>query len=248
MNFYKFFRARRRKGASLVEFAIVFPIIIIFILGLIDIARYWSARSILQAGVNEGANLAAELSGVEIDIRQLCCDDSGNSSCTNPQEDRETLERFLTVRRQIIRAALRLPLGTFFGRKGLNERGVNLLRVLVQDDTNNGCSDPIGSYYAGFLRPGESVIITTPSGAKTISHPRALQADEPLSPTLLKQPVIVVAAAEFDWFLPFIPNSVMIVKGSAIRERVWRGLLPDLFEPPPPPPTPTPTVNCAVEC
>jgi Flp pilus assembly protein TadG len=53
----KFFK--RQQGQSLVEFALIFPIIVIILFGIIEFGRLWETMSVLTSAAREGARVAA---------------------------------------------------------------------------------------------------------------------------------------------------------------------------------------------
>ena len=51
-------RPRRNSGQALVEFAVVVPILILLILGLVDFARAWNTYQVITDAAREGARTA----------------------------------------------------------------------------------------------------------------------------------------------------------------------------------------------
>ena len=52
-------RRREERGAALVEFALILPILVLFVFGIVEFGRAYSARIELTAAVREGARAAA---------------------------------------------------------------------------------------------------------------------------------------------------------------------------------------------
>ena len=50
--------ARCRKGQALVEFALVLPLLLLLILGIVEFGRAWNAKQILTDAAREGARLS----------------------------------------------------------------------------------------------------------------------------------------------------------------------------------------------
>ncbi len=50
--------ARCRKGQALVEFALVLPLLMLLILGIVEFGRAWNAKQILTDAAREGARLS----------------------------------------------------------------------------------------------------------------------------------------------------------------------------------------------
>jgi len=55
--------ARRVSGTSLVEFALLLPVLLLFVLGVVDVGRALQFNNIVTVMSREGANLAARTSG-----------------------------------------------------------------------------------------------------------------------------------------------------------------------------------------
>jgi Flp pilus assembly protein TadG len=70
--------ARCRKGQALVEFALVLPLLLLLILGIVEFGRAWNAKQILTDAAREGARLSVignsnitDTSQVNTRIRQI---------------------------------------------------------------------------------------------------------------------------------------------------------------------------------
>ena len=50
---------KRQKGQALVEFALIFPVIVIILFGIIEFGRLWETMSVLTSAAREGARVAA---------------------------------------------------------------------------------------------------------------------------------------------------------------------------------------------
>jgi Flp pilus assembly protein TadG len=77
--------ARDERGAAVVEFALVLPLLVMFIFGIIEFGRAYSAKVELTAAVREGARAAAlgsdgavatrtatDLKGIKVDAIPAC--------------------------------------------------------------------------------------------------------------------------------------------------------------------------------
>jgi Flp pilus assembly protein TadG len=67
-------KVRRENGASLVEFALVAPLIVMLLLGIIDFGWMLSQRQDVRHGAREAARLAAVNSADVATMTQLACD------------------------------------------------------------------------------------------------------------------------------------------------------------------------------
>jgi Flp pilus assembly protein TadG len=54
-----FIRSRRSDGQALVEFALLIPLLVIIILGIIEFGRIWMTMNVLASAAREGARKAA---------------------------------------------------------------------------------------------------------------------------------------------------------------------------------------------
>lgn len=52
-------RHDRERGAALVEFALILPILVMFVFGIVEFGRFYNARIQLTSAVREGARAAA---------------------------------------------------------------------------------------------------------------------------------------------------------------------------------------------
>lgn len=64
-------RARNERGQALVEFAIVLPLLLLLLLGIVDFARAWNVFEVLTDAAREGARVAVvyQPSTTEQDVR-----------------------------------------------------------------------------------------------------------------------------------------------------------------------------------
>jgi Flp pilus assembly protein TadG len=69
-----------QRGAQLLEFALVLPLLLVLAVGVVDFGRAWNIRQILNNAAREGARLAASRPSVELSN----CNSNSNSSNSNP--------------------------------------------------------------------------------------------------------------------------------------------------------------------
>jgi hypothetical protein len=75
-----------KKGQSLVEFAIILPIVVILVIGVIDFGRYMLAYSTLNTAVREGTRMAVvgdNYSDIAARINVVCSNLKGFNCATN---------------------------------------------------------------------------------------------------------------------------------------------------------------------
>jgi Flp pilus assembly protein TadG len=59
LKFLKFTHSRRESGQSVVEFALVMPIFVILLFGIIEFGRLWMTVNVMTGAAREGARVAA---------------------------------------------------------------------------------------------------------------------------------------------------------------------------------------------
>ena len=84
-------RARRgdpRRGQALVEFALVIPILLLLLLGVVDFARAWNVYEVLTDAAREGAREAVVDNGKsEAEIRTIVRSAAGRAGIALPDTD-----------------------------------------------------------------------------------------------------------------------------------------------------------------
>jgi hypothetical protein len=87
-------RRRRSRGQSLVEFALVLPIFLLMLFGLVDLGRYVYLNSTLSQAAREGARLAA-VEASWLGSTAARCDQPGGPVC--PTDTAELRSHVLTA-------------------------------------------------------------------------------------------------------------------------------------------------------
>jgi Flp pilus assembly protein TadG len=67
-------RLRSERGAELIEFALVFPLLLLVVLGIIDFGFLFQRYEVLTNATREGARLATLPSYTEADVQDRVCD------------------------------------------------------------------------------------------------------------------------------------------------------------------------------
>jgi hypothetical protein len=253
-----------QRGASFIEFVAIFPVLFFFVVGLIDIVRYWAVRIVIQAGVDRASVMASRLSGLDSDVKVYGGQDGLDEF--NQEEslsgDRGELRSFILARDEVLREAAKFPLAYMVGSADssplVHFKG-------IRASLSNGPGDsilgtPPTTYNAALLRPGDRYQRT--SDSSWVEHPgnqdsqvcdlSADEADFPfdscqMSTTLERAlriyPVVLHAEIQFGWITPFLSPTTMTVTSAAYREALWSGAVQEPFLPPPLPPTETPTIT-----
>lgn len=142
----------RQSGAVFLEFAILLPLLILFMVGLIDLTRYFTTKIVLLHSAEVGLHTAQASEALEYDPYL-----SSN----------EARERQIVERRAIASEASSLPKLVLRIVAGVNGP-LELVRFRhVTATSDHETSEPLE---AAILLPGESAIVV-PSHAQEASHP-----------------------------------------------------------------------------
>lgn len=206
---------RSNRGVAMMQFVIVFPLLIMFIFGIVDFARFFTLQSVLNKGAEDGARAAATMSNLDIDLRNLSTVD-------------DDYVQYNEARRRVLEAAQVYPLQTLVSDIDTPSPS-KLIPFYMTDSMLNlgtGQSAPIIRSGAALIRPGERVEF----GENTpyIWVENQLYSPGPggaLPPqnmaTLMKEfPVEVHVRATLDLIIPFGQVTVL---GSSIA---WHGRVP----------------------
>ncbi len=207
---------RAVKGATLVEFAVVFPIFVVAVLGIVDVARLFAIQAILNKGADEGLAVASTIANLNVDFPGRRIDSSDYVS-------------FREARFRATDAAVRLPRDTLLG--GFNSSAsAHLLEVRYADSglrkNNPATPDPTASTSAAVIRPGDSPSVIYPDGsAVVIQHPSlpVIAAGTRLDDLFEHHPIRVEVWASVTPLLPFIGPKILRGVATGFRERVPRG-------------------------
>jgi len=72
-------RLRNRRGQSLVEFAVVTPLLLLLVVGLMEFGRAWNVSQVVTEAARQGARIAAVLDSRGPEITKEQATDSVNS-------------------------------------------------------------------------------------------------------------------------------------------------------------------------
>jgi hypothetical protein len=214
-------RSVRERGATLLEFAIVFPTLFVLLIAIIDFSRLLLVGAILSKGAENGLNLAKKLPYLETDFR--------NKLPTDPD-----YQNFLNARRRVLFEAKRLPLSVIATDwNSAASGGVKLLPFKMVDtgvDVGLGNPAPDLTYGAALIRPGEQVTFEHNASSHTVNHKTLPPIPDPPSQSVENlvtgHPITVELRAQVDMWLPFLGTLIARGSASGYREVIPRGPLP----------------------
>jgi hypothetical protein len=210
-------RLKSDSGATVLEFAIVLPILMLACLSVIDLARYLTIQALLNKGAEDGLNMAMKMPNLDIDIRNLKDTDA------NYQVFRE-------ARRRVIWAATRLPLATLVTDFD-TPSSAQLAQWTITDQGMDGVT-PSYNKGAVLLRPGEQAAVDIHGTTVVVDHPTVKPggggAPPPQTPEMLmkKNPISIQLDARVDMFLPFFGTMMARGVATGYRENIPTGPLP----------------------
>ncbi len=175
------------QGATLLEFAIVIPLLLFTVLALFDFVRYLTIQGILNSAANRAVSLASVIEDLDTDCRRL-----------PPAQRVNCGTRRLDAIEKVLKVAQDLPLETMLGTDVSSDRAY----LISEADPNRAAIEFIISEDKNLtakLQYG-----TDAPSARIINF----DADEPnvqaLSDILQNEPVEVRIRARVDTFFPFL--------------------------------------------
>jgi hypothetical protein len=204
---FRFFKTDR--GVTMVEFALVLPLLMLLLIGIIDVSRYFAYQAILNKGAENGLNLALKVPNLDVDLALY-------------QPTDLDYQRYQQARGLVIQSAVDVPMRTFF-----SDSSTDSIAKLV----NYSYIDPGASTSeldAGLIFPGQA--LATSDGAtvahKTFPNPPTAQTKEDL---LKQHPIMVELRAEVRPLTPFMQPITLRARAMGYREEIPRGPLTGEF-------------------
>lgn len=200
-----------RTGASLVEFAIVFPLMMFILLSAIDLCRYMILQSLLNKAAHDGVMVAVKTPNLDIDLHGL--------STTSKR-----YQAFAKARERVINAALHIPLSTMFedeSTDGSNQLiSFTMIDSEAQPDPDSGQAPAIRRS-AALIRPGDRVILHTSEGDRPVYNILVPNKND-MPPRVIMSyfPVIVQLNARMTTITPFLPNLMVVGRANAVRQPI----------------------------
>jgi hypothetical protein len=202
------------KGVTMVEFALILPVFMMFTLGLIDLSRIYALKAILNKGAEEGLNLALKIPNLDVDIETLASNDIEYG-------------RYMQARSIVIAKASSLPLSTLFSDG--NTPGMAQITNYVYRDPDILGPDIINSAPAGLIRPGDRLELNSQGSGKWITHKTLPSTGSvpPQPPEVLyrSHPIIVELRATVRPLTPFLGPLNISSRAMGYREEIPRGPL-----------------------
>ncbi len=197
------------------EFALIVPVLMLFIFGLVDLARYTMAHAALSHSADLALSLAEKATGLDQDITLISSADPNYTPGVNS---------FRSARRRALQAGVDYAQSLYFGPP-LSGAPLELVSFTQQDRLANGLHNVTES--AALLRPGEAVVIQT-SGT-VVRHPTLCpplsgcvygdrDATMPWKGILRTHPFVVEFRATFRPTLIYFGTFEMVVRRVGLRE------------------------------
>ncbi|MDC0357625.1 pilus assembly protein [Oligoflexia bacterium] len=234
-------------AATMVEAAIVFPIVLFFVFGFIELACYWGVKLVLQIGVIMAVHLAVQVPYLDTDLRPLY-QDYYAGQCAIKASDSKKVARFQDARKRVVDKALGVFLPYIIN--DVNDPGFAQLKGVEHRDD---CIKDLPTSVL-VLRPGDYAVDvdqpTTKLNHDTFTALDLKNGGVDLESVFLQHPFLVKARVTYRGLLLPLPVSIISATGARFREGVHKGVvkaLPNTFDSPTPTPTntttPTPTVT-----
>lgn len=202
------------RGASMVEFVIAFPLLVLMFLFLIDFGRYQLAKGVLQHVTDYGAREFATQPNIDYDLEGL---DSSSSEYQAFDEARNYIIGLMTQRAT---SMLFTDIST--------PSSMQLEAFTIYDATLTGNGTvPETEAAVGVIMPKERIGIGPPSSVTGyIDHPTLAPGSTtplPREKQLERHPIVVTMRALIQMFNPFMGNVEVVSTVLAYREKIARG-------------------------
>ncbi len=211
-------RDSTEKGVTIVEFALVLPVLILFVLAFIDLVRVIAVQGILTHAAEQTLEVAVTMPNFDVDIR---------SAIPASAE----YQRFLLARSRIIQDATKLPLQTLLSDSA-NDSTAQLVKFTYEDPAQGGVVPIPFSADVAILRPGEQVKIGDAASTMMFNHetypfPGAGVTEPKLDRLMRSQPIIVEMRAKIFTFTPILGDIYAKGVAQGFRDPIPRGPMPD---------------------
>lgn len=166
-------------GATLVEYVLVVPLLVLLLFAIIQLAHYWAVQGLINQGAQRGVSLAIRIADIEHD----------------DPSDHQSYEKFRRAREKVLAEAESLPLAAFVRDYRDSPSAVHFI----------GFRNPAAN--AALLRPGECVrdnvdalhchpTLCPASGECTSGAERRASGDS-MAELLMKHPMVVVMPVHY---------------------------------------------------
>lgn len=193
------------KGATMLEFVLVFPIVAVIVLCILDFSRYLVIRGLLNTAANRAVSRAAVVPNLDID----CVNLPPNMTITQCRQAR------LDALRTVLDTAKQLPLQTLVARQSgegstrfvTGDQTAPAIEVVLKKPADVGGSDVRAFYPTG--------VVTAPA---TTFPDVAYPPGTPLRSHFEQYPIEVVLRADMDSFIPYVRRWSVEGRKAGFRE------------------------------
>lgn len=218
---------RDEAGVTLGQFAIVFPLFMLFIVVLIDFGRFSSLKGVVQEGVHRAVERSVTVPNLDIDPRGMYSADVEYQRLKLAREKAaETGQGFIS------------SVGLIYTKMDSELTGINgpqLLDIVFTEDRLSDTPEEIRGKVA-ILMPGECAFVPklnhTECNRQTLGttegDPAPVEAPKRL---IERHPVKAVAFATFDSFTPVLFNRPFKIEQYAYRQPIPQGPFPAFEDP-----------------
>lgn len=237
-------RRRGESGGAILEFVLVFPLLILVVFVIVDLCLMLAVESLLDEAANRAVARSQTMINLDLDVR-------GEDASGTPAR------RLRLARRKIAREGVSFLDGVKTvdtSLQGSDDRSRARLLPWKFLEATSGPADPMNEGLA-VLRPGEcATLADEDAGVEEVHCNRetlgtSSEAPVPIQPPrflMERHPIKIVAAARYRGYLPFFDRRRIVAKAYGYRQPVPAGPFaawedPQLLEEGPPPATQPPT-------
>ena len=206
-------------GATMIEFALVFPVLVILLLFFCDVARVIAVNALLTYAAEETMQQTLTMPNFDVDNR--------TADPNSPE-----YQRYLLARRRILQGATRFLLQTSLVTDGNTPSSAQLMQFTYGEPANRGGAQPPVSADVAVLRPGERVRVGDAASAEFLEHnaypyPGDGIVEPSMERLLGKLPIVVEFRARVQTFTPMLGDIVVRGVAQGYRDLIPRGPMPD---------------------
>ncbi len=206
------------RGATILEFVLVFPLLLVIVFGIVDVSLMLSTESILDEAVHRSVEQAVIMINLDLDVRHELSDSYSTRRLRLArekvaQEGLGFLDRVRTIQTSLeepdIQARAQLLPWNFTETTATANPEVTKVGLLV-------------------LRPGECGTLIRSSAVHcnraTLGTGTTAQAPIQAQKFLMERhPIKVIAAVEYQSYLPFLQGKILLAEAYAYRQAVPQG-------------------------
>jgi Flp pilus assembly protein TadG len=202
-------------GAMMLQLAVVLPIFLLLVLGVMDLARYMTIQALLTRASQAALGVATKITDFDKRYDKLTPSD--------PE-----YQAFVKARNAAMAVAENTALNTMLSDCNTPSSArllcANALDVFQSIDPLSGSPYSVShTSDVAVLRPGEAVkFVDSHSSESVVDHPTVKPGASVLSPRKLmeSEPIVVEMRAEVDMFLPLFGPMTVTARAAGYRERI----------------------------